>query len=316
MVPRRSDGAIQIGCTRKCAYVKGGSKYQPLASSPIVCWSWSCSDDHFRHRHRHRRLYWSTDERTEADPHALFKAQLDELEAERKLIFGDDDDNDDNDPMNLQHQQQADDLLSAANQYALQETEYTKERGNSSNTSPTMSETSDDDDRSEDPLNKRCMSPEELRDFHLDREALFLFSQEEKQAWGNSNFGQKVLPRKLLDEIEEARRQKYQQSQHHYSEQQPFRPDQKTSSSRSDENGDLDHNYHHDSFSHVTYDGTSVHMVDVGDKQVTTRMAKAQTKVILPDEVLRAFAASDEELVGPKGPIFATAKLAGIMAAK
>ena len=66
-------------------------------------------------------------------------------------------------------------------------------------------------------------------------------------------------------------------------------------------------------------------MVDVGSKDVTKRVAKAQTKVIFPPEVIDALssynnnneAANDtEELIGPKGPIFATAKVAGIMAAK
>jgi len=70
-------------------------------------------------------------------------------------------------------------------------------------------------------------------------------------------------------------------------------------------------------------------MVDVGHKVVTPRTAHARSEVWLPPEVLEAFlpgAASTNnntttnlsfgELVGPKGPIFATAKIAGIMAAK
>jgi cyclic pyranopterin phosphate synthase len=82
----------------------------------------------------------------------------------------------------------------------------------------------------------------------------------------------------------------------------------------------------HESFSHLSEDGRSIHMVDVGGKEVTARMAHAQSKVILPQSVLEAFgllgvtssssSSSDEEMVGPKGPIFTTAKLAGIMAAK
>mmetsp|Transcript_116252 Transcript_116252/g.237777 ORF Transcript_116252/g.237777 Transcript_116252/m.237777 type:complete len:168 (-) Transcript_116252:303-806(-) len=66
-------------------------------------------------------------------------------------------------------------------------------------------------------------------------------------------------------------------------------------------------------------------MVDVGRKAVTPRMAHARTEVWLPPDVLEAFlpkteagdgSSSSPELVGPKGPIFATAKIAGIMAAK
>lgn len=67
-------------------------------------------------------------------------------------------------------------------------------------------------------------------------------------------------------------------------------------------------------FSHVSADGASVRMVDVGGKAATQRVAVAQTRVVFPPEVVEAF--EGKEWVGPKGPIFATAKLAGIMAAK
>jgi MoaC family len=67
-------------------------------------------------------------------------------------------------------------------------------------------------------------------------------------------------------------------------------------------------------FSHVSADGASVRMVDVGGKAMTQRVAVAQTRVVFPPEVVEAF--EGKEWVGPKGPIFATAKLAGIMAAK
>jgi MoaC family len=67
-------------------------------------------------------------------------------------------------------------------------------------------------------------------------------------------------------------------------------------------------------FSHVSADGASVRMVDVGGKASTQRVAVAQTRVVFPPEVVQAF--EGKQWVGPKGPIFATAKLAGIMAAK
>jgi MoaC family len=68
-------------------------------------------------------------------------------------------------------------------------------------------------------------------------------------------------------------------------------------------------------FSHVDA-GNAVTMVDVGSKQVSRRTARAQSQVVFPPEVMAAFELRGEELIGPKGPIFATAKLAGIMAAK
>ncbi len=55
-------------------------------------------------------------------------------------------------------------------------------------------------------------------------------------------------------------------------------------------------------------------MVDVGSKAATDREAHAQTRVQLPAEVLAAL--SDGEIASKKGPVFATAIIAGVMAAK
>ena len=55
-------------------------------------------------------------------------------------------------------------------------------------------------------------------------------------------------------------------------------------------------------------------MVDVSGKQVTTRIAEAQALVSLPPEVLTAIAG--DEIQSKKGPVFATAIIAGVMAAK
>src|SRR5688500_252329 len=55
-------------------------------------------------------------------------------------------------------------------------------------------------------------------------------------------------------------------------------------------------------------------MVDVGGKVATRREATAQARVSLPPEVRAALA--DGEIASKKGPVFQTAILAGIMAAK
>lgn len=55
-------------------------------------------------------------------------------------------------------------------------------------------------------------------------------------------------------------------------------------------------------------------MVDVSDKKVTARMAKAQAVVVLSEEILAHFEAKDIQT--KKGPVFQTAILAGVMAAK
>ena len=55
-------------------------------------------------------------------------------------------------------------------------------------------------------------------------------------------------------------------------------------------------------------------MVDVGDKEVTRRMASAEARIRLPRAVLLALRKSGHRT--KKGPIFDTAIIAGVMAAK
>jgi len=55
-------------------------------------------------------------------------------------------------------------------------------------------------------------------------------------------------------------------------------------------------------------------MVDVSDKKITERIAQAQAIVQLPKEVLKALV--EDELITKKGPVFQTAIVAGVMAAK
>ena len=55
-------------------------------------------------------------------------------------------------------------------------------------------------------------------------------------------------------------------------------------------------------------------MVDVGDKAVTAREAHARSEVVLPPAVLAAL--EGDEISTKKGPVFATAVIAGVMAAK
>ena len=55
-------------------------------------------------------------------------------------------------------------------------------------------------------------------------------------------------------------------------------------------------------------------MVDVSDKSVTHREARARCIVHLPEEVLAAV--EGDEIQSKKGPVFATAIIAGVMAAK
>ena len=66
-------------------------------------------------------------------------------------------------------------------------------------------------------------------------------------------------------------------------------------------------------FSHLTKSGDPT-MVDVSDKVATQRTATARTLVLLDDEIIAQL--ENDEIHTKKGPVFQTAVLAGIMAAK
>ncbi|MDN5217165.1 cyclic pyranopterin monophosphate synthase MoaC [Fulvivirgaceae bacterium BMA12] len=68
-----------------------------------------------------------------------------------------------------------------------------------------------------------------------------------------------------------------------------------------------------DRFSHLDEQGNP-NMVDVSDKAASKRTATARAIVVLPNEILAQF--EKEEIQTKKGPVFQTAVLAGIMAAK
>jgi len=55
-------------------------------------------------------------------------------------------------------------------------------------------------------------------------------------------------------------------------------------------------------------------MVDVSDKVISKRTAVATSRVIFPDEIKKYF--KNDELITKKGPVYHTAIIAGVMAAK
>ncbi|OCG07476.1 molybdenum cofactor biosynthesis protein C [Gilliamella sp. wkB178] len=65
------------------------------------------------------------------------------------------------------------------------------------------------------------------------------------------------------------------------------------------------------SFSHINQHGDA-HMVDVSEKLITTREAKAEAFVLMNVETLNMIIAGKHH----KGDVFATARIAGIQAAK
>ena len=66
-----------------------------------------------------------------------------------------------------------------------------------------------------------------------------------------------------------------------------------------------------DALTHINDKGEA-HMVDVSDRDVTTRTAHASSKVLLKAEVLKLIAEGST----PKGDVLVTARIAGIMGAK
>lgn len=68
-----------------------------------------------------------------------------------------------------------------------------------------------------------------------------------------------------------------------------------------------------DKFTHLDESGNP-RMVDVGEKKATKRVARARSIVVLGDEIMNRL--EGEEIHTKKGPVFQTAIIAGIMAAK
>jgi len=160
----------------------------------------------------------------------------------------------------------------------------------------------------------------QLQELNDERQALFGFTKEEEDAWQNP----KIHSSTLLDAVEKARQSNHapcSESAHHdvdYRQEEALEctssfPSKISILSRKQKEEVQDGNA---TFTHLDKDTKGVNMVDVGGKQVTARRAKARTTVVFPPEVMAAFEITGGELVGPKGPIFATAKIAGIMAAK
>jgi cyclic pyranopterin phosphate synthase len=66
-------------------------------------------------------------------------------------------------------------------------------------------------------------------------------------------------------------------------------------------------------FTHIDASGNP-QMMDVSDKKITRRIARAQAIVFLGKEILSQM--KGDELITKKGPVFQTAIIAGVMAAK
>ena len=68
-----------------------------------------------------------------------------------------------------------------------------------------------------------------------------------------------------------------------------------------------------ENLSHVNEKGNAA-MVDVSEKADTLRIAKAQAEIVFPENLNALF--QNNEYQSPKGPVFQTARIAGIQGAK
>lgn len=181
----------------------------------------------------------------------------------------------------------------------------------------------DDDDDDENIRSRMNGMQTCIDEMNKAREELYNFSNEEKQAWANirSSTSNHQLSPELMDNIRQAK-----EAQIFYETQMQKETNSKmdqiiqnintTSTKYEEENNPI--------FTHLNKSGEEVSMVDVGDKTVSKRVAVARSSVWFPPEVMEAFGLDydhdstklSSDVVGPKGPIFATARIAGIMGAK
>ena len=182
-----------------------------------------------------------------------------------------------------------------------------------------------------------AMFKEQMEQLKREREEMFGFTEEEEDSWSNLTSGKEKLSTALMDSVKQARAEA-DAARTVESPDPPTTADVSTvdtsnfkgsssSASRTPVSTTTSYAPSH-GLTHLSEDGSSVHMVDIGDKTITQRMARAETRVILPPDVVEALQKSQQqqhqqqnndvgtELIGPKGPIFATAKIAGVMAAK
>lgn len=224
---------------------------------------------------------------TTADLHSLYHDQMKEIQSEREAIFGTTDDDASDSP----------DLSQAAKSYFTSKENTAQPPSLPPSSAP--SEPTIDSTPQPQFLPPGWNSKEEIEAAYEEREAIYDFSDEDKTSWTNNNAGTSQIKPSHIHFIQESIKEARTKEETNTQQQQ--------SSSASPS-----------PFSHLTPQGDGVSMVDVGHKTASHRVALARSVVVFPPEVLSAFQVNDSksEMVGPKGPIFETAKIAGIMGAK
>lgn len=218
--------------------------------------------------------------------HSIYHAQMKEIQSEREEIFGTTASDDANDSPDLsQTAKSYFESKDGAEHPSPKEFAFKP-------TSPTPSQ-----------IPPTGWNAEQTEEANAERESLYAFSDEENVAW--KNIGDSASNVHQIRELMEKHDNIIDAANTAVNTPQPSRTAPTPTPTAS-------------SFSHLTPQGDGVSMVDVGHKTVSRRVAVARSVVVFPPEVLSAFkiGKSNSEMIGPKGPIFETAKIAGIMGAK
>jgi len=275
--------ALQSPLDRKCSAAAIASRIHP--SLQLRKFSHTVSQHIINTRCISTSRTWLDKDKDGTDLHSLYHQQMKEIDSERDDIFG---------PSSDDAASDSQDLSTLAKTYNDQINDTTQSTKTFNETTHPTGDLWDAEIREE---------------AYEEREALFQFSEEEKSAWSNNGGMQQINASQMhiLRQVMKEGPPKQQQLQ-----QQATNEATPTSSDTEQP------------FSHLNHQGDGVSMVDVGHKAVTRRIATARSSVIFPPEVLSAFqlltsqdkGRRSSEMIGPKGPIFETAKIAGIMAAK
>jgi cyclic pyranopterin monophosphate synthase len=253
------------------------------------------------------------------DNHSTYLEQMMELEQERKQLFGancDREQHENDDPLTqFKH-------YNSVSQDKVDSLGHMKPIHRDSNNKPTLN---------------NGMSMQERNE---ERDLIYNFTPEETQAWAktttstNTSSSFPKIDSNLMSAIHEIRsaRDAYEENQQKQMRemQASFLKDYMDESSNdvtvTNPNTTVqDSPFENTHFTHLNKRGDQVSMVDVGHKTITRRVAKARSSIYLPPEVMDAFAStsstttsngSTNEMMSTKGPIFSTARIAGIMGAK
>jgi hypothetical protein len=192
-----------------------------------------------------------------------------------------------------------------------------------------------------DPIEQHRLFQQQLMELQEERTSLYGFTEEDHVAWSQQPQQQQhgggfnhCHDPALMTQIEQARQRQSTETSMLLSADKGHVQDQNSTMNKLEKamtsaSTAIEQQHPSATLTHVSADGQTIQMVDVSDKAITDRIAVAESRIIFPPLVmttLKVYRSTSTEtlenhviaddLIGTKGPIFATAKVAGIMAAK